>query len=70
MSPKQKMEMNSRAQEDTGSGSMDLYIELHSFQHTLAEERMMMKSNCESFKEITSKIKAILGYGTPSNEIF
>ena len=58
--------------ENVGSdelGVMDLYLDLHAVQNTLAERQMELTRNDVSFRTITRKIRSILGNGR-DNEIF
>ena len=50
-------------------GVMELYLDLHAVQNTLAERQMDLTHNDVSFKTITRKIRSILGNGR-ENEIF
>lgn len=50
-------------------GVMELYLDLHAVQNTLAERQMELTHNSVSFKSITRKIRLILGNGR-ENEIF
>ena len=54
---------------DEDTGVMELYLDLHAVQNTLAERQMELTHNDVSFKSITRKIKLVLGNGR-ENEIF